>query len=94
MSKTQFDEEKLKNGLISILESKAFAEVLPTYDGYLKALKLKAEGFKDFVNLLLNEIATTRGLRLLTRDREIIKFVQPMGYGLLFIFLFLLSACL
>ncbi len=77
LSKTSYDSRRVKLGLTSIRES--FRVTHPTIAGYLKALELRKKGFKDLIDLLLYTTAKTRGLSLLTRDTELINFLEEAG---------------
>jgi len=74
LSKMSYDRERVARGLVSIEES--FRVVYPTTDGYLKALELKAKGFKDLIDLLLYTTALTRKLLFLSRDKQLIAFLE------------------
>ena len=69
----------VEEGLLSIRESGTFIEAIPTTEGYLKALRLKSEGFGDLIDLILYSTALTKGLRFLTRDKKLIKFIEDSG---------------
>lgn len=45
----------------------------------MKALDLKKEGFKDFIDLLLYTTSLTRNLLFLTRDTALIDFLKDLG---------------
>ena len=79
ISETSFDDRVVEEGLLSITESGTFIEAIPTTEGYLKALKLKSEGFGDLIDLILYSTALTKGLRFLTRDKKLIKFIEDSG---------------
>lgn len=74
LSKISYDKERVARGLVSIEES--FRIACPTADGYLKALELKAKGFKDLIDLLLYTTALTRKLLLISRDSQLIVFLE------------------
>jgi len=63
----------VEEGLLSIRESGTFIE------GYLRALRLESEGFGDLIDLILYSTALTKGLRFLTRDKKLIKFIEDSG---------------
>ena len=72
--KTEFDRETVAKGLSIISEE--FIQTFPTVNGYLKALELRKQGFGDLIDLLLYVTALTRDLKFLTRDRELIMFLE------------------
>ena len=74
ISKLEYDKEVLQRGLELIREE--FNEIEPTIEGYIEAVRLKKRGFKDLIYLLLYTTAKTRGLKLLTRDENLIKFLR------------------
>ena len=77
LSKTTYDEERVLIGLESM--RKHFTVTHPTVKGYVKALKLRKEGFRDFIDLLLYTTAVTRQLRFLTRDEDLKNFLKSRG---------------
>ncbi|MET1159480.1 MAG: PIN domain-containing protein [Thermoprotei archaeon] len=77
IAKTRYDREVVSKGLRLIVEE--FIEITPTCEGYLKALELRRKGFKDLIDLLLYSTALTRNLLFLTRDRELIEFLEGIG---------------
>lgn len=79
ISKTRFDEKTVGDGLLSIIESNVYKEALPTPEAYLKALKLKAKGFRDLIDLILYTTALSRNFKLLTRDDQLIEFIKKVG---------------
>ncbi len=77
IAKTRYDENRVRQGLTAIVER--FNLVFPTIEGYLKALKLRTLGHRDFIDLLLYTTSLTRGLKFLTRDRDLIEFLNRVG---------------
>ena len=69
----RISETSVEEGLLSIREPGTFIE------GYLRALRLKSEGFGDLIDLILYSTALTKGLRFLTRDKKLIKFIEDSG---------------
>ena len=61
-------------GLTAIEEE--FKLIQPTYQGYLKALTLRAKGYRDLIDLLLYVISQSSNIILLTRDYTLIKFLE------------------
>ncbi len=76
LSRISYDRKRLKLGLVSIRET--FRVTHPTVVGYLKALELRRKGFRDLVDLLYTT-AKTRKLKFLTRDRELVNFLEKVG---------------
>ena len=76
ISKIKYDETRVKQGLEAILESEIIEEVVIPIKAYLEAMKLKNEGFNDFIDLLLFETARANQIQFLTRDRPLQKFVS------------------
>jgi len=74
LSKMKYDEKRVKLGLKSIREN--FTLTHPTTKGYIEALKLRSLGFRDLIDLLLYTTANSRKLKLLTRDQELISFLE------------------
>ncbi len=77
ISKTTYNEHRLKLGLTAIEEK--FTKILPTINGYIKALKLKTKGFRDLIDLLLYTTAETNSILFLTRDKELVDFLLEHG---------------
>ncbi len=76
LSRISYDRERVVLGLKSIRET--FRITHPTVAGYMKALELRRKGFKDLIDLLLYTTAKTRRLYFLTRDRELIDFLETV----------------
>jgi hypothetical protein len=74
VSRLNYDPEIVEQGLIAILEE--FKVSLPNTQAYMKALELKKKGFRDLIDLLLYTSALANKLRFLTRDRELIEFLE------------------
>ncbi|MGC9149149.1 MAG: PIN domain-containing protein [Sulfolobales archaeon] len=74
ISRLNYDPEIVEQGLIAILEE--FKVSLPNTQAYMKALELKKKGFRDLIDLLLYTSALANKLRFLTRDRELIEFLE------------------
>ena len=77
ISKLKYDPEVVEQGLAAILEE--FKPSLPSARAYMKALELKKRGFSDLVDLLLYATALANRLKLLTRDRELVEFLEKHG---------------
>lgn len=77
LSEMKYDMGIISIGMQSIIEN--FKQTNPTIQSYLKALKLRSMGFKDLIDLILYTVAEDNGLRLLTRDRELWKFIKSVG---------------
>ncbi len=77
ISKSTYNEHRLKLGLTAIEEK--FTKILPTINGYIKALKLKTRGFRDLIDLLLYTTAETNSILFLTRDKELVDFLLEQG---------------
>lgn len=74
LSRVKYDERIVEAGLTSITEN--FKQAFPTTQSYLKALKLRSMGFKDLIDLLLYTTSAENNLKMLTRDTELIEFLQ------------------
>ncbi len=72
-----FDKDRVELGLISIKEE--FIEVKPSLKAWLKALELRRKGFRDIIDLLLYTTSLTNNILFLTRDIELIKFLEDIG---------------
>jgi len=77
LSRTGFDRERVELGLVSIKEW--FAEAKPTLKAWLKALELKRKGFRDLIDLLLYTTSLTNNIMFLTRDKELVEFLESIG---------------
>ncbi len=77
ISKSTYNEHRLRLGLTAIEEK--FTKILPTINGYIKALKLKTKGFRDLIDLLLYTTAETNSILFLTRDKELVDFLLEHG---------------
>ncbi|MEZ0248994.1 MAG: PIN domain-containing protein [Thermoproteus sp.] len=78
--KGRYDPRSLEAGLTSI--AARFGEVTPSPSGYLKAAELRQRGHRDLIDLLLYATARDRGLRLLTRDLDLLGFLRKAGEDL------------
>jgi len=77
LGRIDFDKDRVKLGLISIKEE--FIEVKPSLKAWLKALELRRKGFRDIIDLLLYTTSLTNNILFLTRDIELIKFLEDIG---------------
>ena len=77
----KYDEKRVREGLQAIINAEIIEEASPAIEGYLEAIKLKAMGFRDFIDLLLFETAKTNQLALLTRDEVVMAFVEEKVKG-------------
>ncbi len=77
IAKAKYDRDIVATGLSSIIEEFELAH--PTVEGYIKALDLKRKGYKDLIDLLLYTTSLTRNLLFLTRDNNLIEFLERMG---------------
>ncbi len=77
IARVEYDRDVVATGL-SIIEEE-FKQAYPTVEGYVKALNLKKRGFRDLIDLLLYTTSLTRGLLFLTRDDELIEFLEKEG---------------
>ena len=75
--KGRYELTRLETGLVSI--TTRFVEATPSPIGYLMAAKLRQMGHKDLIDLLLYATAKDRGLRLLTRDYDLLGFLRKAG---------------
>ena len=80
VAKYKYNYGIIYTGLSVIQEE--FKLTYPTVKGYLKALKLKQEGFKDLIDLLLYTTSLTRNLLFLTRDNALVDFLESLGENL------------
>jgi hypothetical protein len=74
LSRLKCDQGRVSAGLTSIGEEFKLAH--PTAEGYLKALVLRAKGYRDIIDLLLYATSLTADKLLLTRDRALIEFLR------------------
>ncbi|QOJ79729.1 PIN domain-containing protein [Infirmifilum lucidum] len=72
-----YNLETVSTGL-SLIEEE-FEQASPSTPGYLKALELRRRGFRDLIDLLLYATAATQNLLFLTRDRDLISFLEKNG---------------
>ena len=77
LGRIDFDKDRVDLGLISIKEE--FIEVKPSLKAWLKALELMRKGFRDIIDLLLYTTSLTNNILFLTRDIELIKFLEDNG---------------
>jgi len=74
LSKLSCDLDRIAIGLTTIEEE--FKLIQPTHQVYLKALALRAKGYRDLIDLLLYAISQTSNIFFLTRDYTLIKFLK------------------
>jgi len=74
LSKLKYDPDRVAAGLTAIEEE--FKIIQPNREGYLKALALRAKGYRDLIDLLLYTTSQTTNLMLLTRDYTLIEFLK------------------
>ena len=79
ISKMPHDIDRVRSGLSAIVESGVFRIALPSLDGYVEALIGRVRGFRDLIDLLLYVTARDNAIRFLTRDEELIEFVEGAG---------------
>ena len=77
VSKLRYDPEVVEKGLTLIHEKLAALE--PGVEAYMLALRLRARGFPDLIDLLLYATAATRNVKLLTRDDKLLRFLEEAG---------------
>ncbi|MEM2122405.1 MAG: PIN domain-containing protein [Candidatus Bathyarchaeia archaeon] len=77
LSKVKYSRERVSMGLHAITEE--FKFVYQTAEGCLKALNLRSLGHRDLIDLLLYATALERGIKLLTRDRSLVGFLEEKG---------------
>ena len=80
VAKYKYNYDIIYTGLSVIQEE--FKLTYSTVKGYLKALKLKQEGFKDLIDLLLYITSLTRNLLFVTRDNALVDFLESLGENL------------
>jgi predicted nucleic acid-binding protein len=71
------DAGRVRLGLRALEES--FRLVVPGVEAYMLALELRRRGFRDLIDLLLYATARVEGLRFLTRDEPLLRFLQTAG---------------
>ena len=74
LSRLNYDVNRVTIGLTAIEEE--FKLIQPTRQAYLKALTLRAKGYRDFIDLLLYTTSQTSDIIFLTRDYTLIKFLK------------------
>ena len=74
LSKLKYNPDRVAAGLAAIEEE--FKLIQPNREGYLKALALRAKGYRDLIDLLLYTTSQTKNLMLLTRDYTLIEFLK------------------
>ena len=74
LSRLNYDVNRVTVGLTAIEEE--FKLIQPTRQAYLKALILRAKGYRDFIDLLLYATSQTSDMIFLTRDYTLIKFLK------------------
>ena len=74
LSRLSYDPDRVTIGLTAIEEE--FKLIQPTHQGYLKALTLRAKGYRDLIDLLLYATSQTSNIIFLTRDYTLIKFLR------------------
>jgi len=74
LSRLNYDVNRVTIGLTAIEEE--FKLIQPTRQAYLKALTLRAKGYRDFIDLLLYATSQTSDIIFLTKDYTLIKFLK------------------
>ena len=74
LSRLNYDVNRVTIGLTAIEEE--FKLIQPTRQAYLKALTLRAKGYRDLIDLLLYTTSQTSDIIFLTRDYTLIKFLK------------------
>ena len=74
LSRISYDHDRVAIGLTTIEEE--FKQIHPTHQGYMKALALRAKGYRDLIDLLLYTTSQTSNITLLTRDHTLINFLK------------------
>jgi len=74
LSRLNYDVNRVTIGLTAIEEE--FKLIQPTRQAYLKALTLRAKGYRDLIDLLLYATSQTSDIIFLTRDYTLIKFLK------------------
>ena len=77
LGKIDFDTDRVSLGLIAIKEE--FRELHPTLKDWLKALELRRKGYKDLIDLLLYTTSLSHNTIFLTRDKQLIQFLEENG---------------
>jgi len=77
IAKLKYDHDIVVTGL-SLIEEE-FKLTYPKVEGYIKALDLRRRGFNDLIDLLLYATSLTRNLLFLTRDLNLISFLEKLG---------------
>jgi len=73
---TEFDAERFRHGLRSIIESRTYARIQENSDIFNDALKLHILGHKDMIDNILYASSVHLNLKLLTLDFELKNFVK------------------
>ena len=73
LSRLSYDPDRVAIGLTAIEEE--FKLIQPTHQGYLKALALRARGYRDLIDLLLYATSQASNIIFLTRDYTLINFL-------------------
>ncbi|MEM2902552.1 MAG: PIN domain nuclease [Candidatus Bathyarchaeia archaeon] len=74
LSKLKYDLNRVAAGLYAIEEE--FTLTYQTAEGCVKALNLRSRGHRDIIDLLLYTTSLTRSIRFLTRDDNLIDFLD------------------
>ena len=74
LSRLSYDPDRAAIGLTAIEEE--FKLIQPTLQGYLKALALRAKGYRDLIDLILYATSQTSNIIFLTRDYALIRFLR------------------
>ncbi|MCK4736425.1 MAG: PIN domain-containing protein, partial [Methanophagales archaeon] len=76
--KVAIDMETVEIGLYSI--ERSYRRVIENAEVFIEALKLRRAGHTDFLDCLLYAISLKEGLKFLSFDAELKKFVREKGF--------------
>nr|CBH38083.1 conserved hypothetical protein [uncultured archaeon] len=76
--KVAIDMETVEIGLYSI--ERSYRRVIENAEVFIEALKLRRAGHTDFLDCLLYAISLKEGLKFLSFDAELKKFVRKKGF--------------
>ena len=76
--KVAIDMETIEIGLYSI--ERSYRRVIENAEVFIEALKLRRAGHTDFLDCLLYAISLKEGLKFLSFDAELKKFVRKKGF--------------
>ena len=71
-------EHVLEAGVTAIVSG--YRHASPTVEAWLLAVRLRRDGLSDFIDAVLYATAASTGLRLLTRDARLVRFLSERGY--------------